>query len=634
MRAGSLSPSRSSSSGFDDCGSTKSTGSSFDLVSRPALAGSTTYNGHDDGSAPHDEKRSSKVSRAAEASYAMARDHGVPTFMKDWWSGSNSADESAPPVPAPDSADPSAAETSAAVPIASSTGVAEFGWRRATDGAEETNPWFTQAAGDARSYLFKTTQQRQDQDALPPQLAPQAQQVVPLVVPASHTAAPAAPVADQDDDTEWALERVLKRKTITIDVDVDDEITSRFAGDDGNELRQLNQAAAQGRVTGACTNKTRKTWAYLCKWRGYEEPTWETREALEDFGFQADVDWFDSWLLTAASCNAPPLPPSSVLSLPRTNGHTNGHNLPDQDPEKLDPVAYDAARNLLDFDDLFPDLPFHVHKSCGFGMRVAKYARIDPPARNAAFDSAWRAAWAAGYEVAPVIVYYGTLRQNVRSVLRYGLLPATSPGKRRGGLIFTSRSAALSATYADETAVGGSRFIFACVGLVGSLVGGRDKVIVFSNPANVIPVWLVEVAPRCIAGRESSAADHTPEPICTSGSELVSELRATMNRDSERRRTERAMQLCRAMREKERKDAAKGAEAVAAEKSHGGEIRGMSQVGDSKVPSHYVHHGVRQGDVKNQPAAVKQLVRHGEIKVAKNKRSTKRNKPSREARDS
>lgn len=94
-------------------------------------------------------------------------------------------------------------------------------------------------------------------------------------------------VTDYDD---WILEKILKRK-------VDKEKKKK------QQQQSISTAASAALAAADCPTSSGggggACWLYLCKWKHYAEPTWESREDLEEAGHIKLLDDFDTSRLPA-----------------------------------------------------------------------------------------------------------------------------------------------------------------------------------------------------------------------------------------------------------------------------------------------------------------------------------------------
>ena len=206
-------------------------------------------------------------------------------------------------------------------------------------------------------------------------------------------------------------------------------------------------------------------WEYRCKWRGYEEPTWELREALEDAGWIPQLDAYDAKGLQ---------PRRKRIVTPKVRLNF---------PELIESffAKDDAALAKV------------IEKG---GCTVRSYTRM-----NSKYAQRFYSTWQELQQThVPIIVYHSTRPVNFPSIYRMGLVvggasgEALAYGSAYGRGVFTARTA--SAVAFDSSLV-------ACAGLVpiGKVPKGGARMgsvyctgdfVIFSDPAHVYPMWLVQ----------------------------------------------------------------------------------------------------------------------------------------------
>ena len=207
-------------------------------------------------------------------------------------------------------------------------------------------------------------------------------------------------------------------------------------------------------------------WEYRCKWRGYEEPTWELREALEDAGWIPQLDAYDAKGLQPRR-KLRTGPPKVLLNFP------------------------ELIESFFAKDDA--ELAKVIEKG---GCTVRSYTRMNPKYAQR-FYSTWQA---LRQTHVPVIVYHGTRPVNFPSIYRMGLVVggtsgvAVANGTAHGRGVYTARTASTPLSYGSYASS-----IIACAGLVPIGRDGRvgtvfctGDFVIFSDPAHVYPMWLVQ----------------------------------------------------------------------------------------------------------------------------------------------
>jgi hypothetical protein len=573
--------SRKSISSFDDCGSTSegessvNSRSSFDLVSVAALAAADTVTSQGD--------ESVEVTRGAETSCLMARDYGVPNFLRTWWQrdGAATGDGALPAV--------ELAEAPQQQPCATAESVTDDA--RTSDGSE--TDWYREGADRATTYL-----KRASLSCTPVELSSMTTNTQQAVELGTATATSATPEPQEHlpirlsnaEDEEWSLEGLLRRKAGMVDVNSEEDV-----GDYDDEEAYVKSGSAAGMRAG--TGRQRRTWLYLCKWRGYADPTWESRELLINEGYRREVDAFD-----AVKVGAEPAP--------SVRARRWGNRLRES-------VMPDPSGSAIDFDQLFPDAAGYIQAMFRNsewkqpGTHVHRIARVDSSEANRRFAATWEhLSRVAG--VVPVIVFHGARRVNVPSIIRRGLQVAGN-----GSLaIYTTKWADTSAAYSDVRAgdASGSKLIFACVGLISRRCRVWEELVLFTSAAAVMPVWLVECSnerdelpPRLVsldqlADREASRYDALERSKARAKADKI---RARHGTDYNPHLPDGTNKVVRT-----------------------GGIHGNATVGGVKVPTHAVDHGVKGSSVKGERKEIKELVRSGDLHLVRRRDRTRGRKPT------
>jgi len=720
-----------------------STSSSFDVVtaqrfaSTAAPAAAAPANGNAGGGAAVES--GPRVSRAAESSLLAEQDAGVPNFIRAWYERDGSTQTVEDSAAASTSGEPSpgvspsghgprrgfvvepawvvpavAAPDAPALPGAPLHPQATVNTRVWFDAAEKRAAQFlaaTQHALDARADKDRLDRRSAaeaagEQEVADPDTSPEAaiaaapapSAVAGCLDPAVETEQPAAdveeeqeeePLAEEEEEEEaaWILERFLKRRREAVEV-ADDDVDPALLVDNDDAAA----AALQGRRVAPAK---RTTWVYQCKWRGYDEPTWETRALLEDEGFGPEADWFDAWLAKGqkAAGVAPPAPPPSARTATtaaqfeaelaqhaaafeaaqqkeRANAATSSSAAAEASAAApvpgLSTYAFDPYANELDFDRLFPDAAEVFRDDFAPWAIVHRVARCDKPSKNERFAAAWQTARARGFDATPVMLYHGTRRANVRSIIRKGLVvPGTNGVRMQNGAafgvgIYTSRVSSWSARYCDKLkgSAGDRMLVFGCVGLVGAKGSAEynGHMHVFTHSDNVLPVWLIEftVVGDALGGSSAHPPSSFTMPMRVPLTEILRDeyhrYQVSLDHESAQERAERELlrhqrrQAAMATAELKRRTVAAQRELLAKNfaravdtsddgakargdprKNH--EIRGTAVVEGKRVKGQYIQRGVKRSDLKGETKAVKDLVRSGDLKVEKKQdRSRQRGK--------
>lgn len=223
-------------------------------------------------------------------------------------------------------------------------------------------------------------------------------------------------------------------------------------------------------------------WIYLCKWKGHEEPTWETREVMEDAGWIAEVDAFDA---------------KGKL------GDENGPRLSKPTAAELE----DAAK----LESFFGATPVQVAKAittppCGGGkssiFTIMRYCRM-----NAALATPFLKRWEACQDThVPKIVFHGTRAENFTSIYENGLVIGGTKnvkivnGAVHGSGVYTASTHYTPMGYSDT-----SNALIVCIGLVPidekwpTVYRTSSNYLIFREAADVYPMWLVQFAGACSA---------------------------------------------------------------------------------------------------------------------------------------
>lgn len=228
---------------------------------------------------------------------------------------------------------------------------------------------------------------------------------------------------------------------------------------------------------------------YLCHWKDYAEPTWETRAVLEKYGFSDDVIKFEQLELEKLK---------ERQNIARAVGG-----------KAIDPFAkygFGGAKSSYRktvFEEIFPDWQeFIVDKCLQSGLTVRAIANVAPSYAAAEMLRHWKSCREKSGEVKnPIRVFHGTRSPYVPAICKNSL---AVPGTRGcsivnanafGLSIYTSTGTSTPACYSDS-----SCFMFCCVALVGK----QYETVAPNSPRKppshfvlirenrlIVPVWLI-----------------------------------------------------------------------------------------------------------------------------------------------
>ena len=290
-------------------------------------------------------------------------------------------------------------------------------------------------------------------------------------------------------DEDWVLNRILERRTIRSKKG--DSDYKEFYDDFGEKKTGM---LAAGRVE------------YLCEWKGYVEPTWETKELLEDEGFMREVKAFDEAALR--HLNTPVAPKWSDLSSKEqeacagrqfTGGDGEGPVLKGTiKASKVPPVfRYFEDTNLIESlasSNLLGDVAAKV-KSAGLGF--LQYGSIMTAPRSKAFlETAKRLS--ATHR--PVILFHGTQLKNIPLIAETGLqVPGTGDvavvnGSAHGVGIYAATCPTTSVYYCKSNSA--NLRMLVCVGLVSNNdkdITVREGFVVFHRAELVTALWAIDL---------------------------------------------------------------------------------------------------------------------------------------------
>lgn len=252
---------------------------------------------------------------------------------------------------------------------------------------------------------------------------------------------------DEDDSGEWA-----------VGDDGMGMLGSRAFSDVGEDDEWVLE-----RIEGRRWNKAAQTHEYLCKWKWYGQLTWEARDFLVEEGFGVEVDKIDHE-------KAPQARTATRKSVPKK--------------EKVDPNAIEAR-----FPSLIEDVARLFKNANATALSYASVMGGKPAER---FMAQWRRHPGA----TPVILFHGTRPENIRSIIRHGLIvPGTLGVKVLNGSAYgigcySARTPTISFSYC-----GGGTRMFVCLGLViagDKQIRAVNDIVVFFDESLIMPLWLVE----------------------------------------------------------------------------------------------------------------------------------------------
>ena len=296
------------------------------------------------------------------------------------------------------------------------------------------------------------------------------------------------------EDEPWVLDRILRRRVFRLPL-------TRSGEEEVDERKSAKTNPAP----------RAKELQYLCQWRHYAEPTWESRELLEEEGFKNACDAYDAEREKLSSGGKKPK---------RSGGGDDGAHCPRR---RLDIDIYCWLEHVFRTPGAPPNDAEELtvlikEKMCEGGLTPLYFMPVALRRHVAAFHQTWKRLSATHY---PVLVFHGTNSSYVTSIVERGLVVPSSnsnaKGKAADGLaairvvngsrlgigIYTSTTPVVSASFCNTDRppyhYGYSGEMFACLGLVSAsdenvLMGDRQRhpnTIVFFDASYVIPVGLV-----------------------------------------------------------------------------------------------------------------------------------------------
>ncbi|CUF00817.1 Hypothetical protein, putative [Bodo saltans] len=276
-------------------------------------------------------------------------------------------------------------------------------------------------------------------------------------------------------DEEWILEQILKRRPLrcTTYQKVYDE-------DDGLEV----------------VSTTNTQYEYLCKWKWYAEPTWESRTVLEDeLGLVAQITSFDENLLkrhtTHHSSNSRPISRFGAGDVQRI-------------------VGIETIMAAIQQQFTAANISSGKSSPCPNTFSLLRYAEV----LNREVEERFLHRWRAGLDdVTPRVLFHGTRLVNIPSICATGFKIA-GRSRRNGGVRIQNGASFGSGVYTAPTPrmsawFSSSDLMFVCLGLVPSkperyesreteflrkVVTDRGTMVIFHDEALVIPLFVIQYA--------------------------------------------------------------------------------------------------------------------------------------------
>ena len=301
--------------------------------------------------------------------------------------------------------------------------------------------------------------------------------------------------ATNNDGDEWDLEAILSRRSVSHAKGGSDY--KEFYDDFGEKKTGM---LMPGRVE------------YLCKWRGYAEPTWEVKEVLEDLGFVREHRAFEAQHRLRHQPAVPSTSPKwTELSdkdtqlipddwVPHRERTERGrdtlsgiHPLYRMRPPSIrrtELIEKLASENFLqDVSQLVSEAGYVIRH---FGAVLSEYAvsRFLGHARR--LSSTHR----------PVILFHATQLHNLATIARKGLRVPGSEGVKvvhgnaYGVGIYAAMTPAISATYCDYFPDSPTIRILVCVGLVSANdpnVAIHNQFVVFKDSELICTPWVIDM---------------------------------------------------------------------------------------------------------------------------------------------
>jgi hypothetical protein len=211
-------------------------------------------------------------------------------------------------------------------------------------------------------------------------------------------------------------------------------------------------------------DKETASYVYLCRWKWYREPTWESRALLEDEGYVNRLNEFDHKIVAKGLS-------ASVASQKKASSPPVMRSLVEMLPELLNTVEVEASK---------------------YGWKVSKFAPVENRELHRNFVQKWNMMPEAKLKV----LFHGSRLNNFMSIETHGLI---IPGRRGvkvahgsayGLGIYTAKNPSYSASYAQD------RTMFVCLGLLQNRtyhsIREVNDICVFFDDRLVVPVMAVQ----------------------------------------------------------------------------------------------------------------------------------------------
>ena len=312
-------------------------------------------------------------------------------------------------------------------------------------------------------------------------------------------------------EEEWLLERIVSRRVVRSGKGGSDY--KEFYDDFGEKKTGMMEA---GRVE------------YLCKWKGYVEPTWETRELMEDEGFVRELRAFDDVALSRLS--APLAPKWDDLTarerglaerpLSLTGGDGRGPVLRGQ------PVAQKCNKKSCYFADTSvveqlaaDDFLGSVSRlSRAANLHVVQYGSIATTSQISTFLATARR---LSDTHRPKILFHGTQIQNIPKIAATGLqVPGSSGikvvnGSVHGVGIYAANEPSMSIYYCSSLT--NNLRMLACVGLVSNSdpdITVHAGFVVLKRSELILPLWALDLyCGHIVSPKDAVQVAHTPTSL-------------------------------------------------------------------------------------------------------------------------
>lgn len=310
--------------------------------------------------------------------------------------------------------------------------------------------------------------------------------------------------ADEDD---WVLEGILRRRVIHSSTKASSDYAT-FYDDFGSKSSGMKGAG----------------WVeYYCKWKWYDEPTWERRDLLIDEGYLPECDRFDKKVLGRSVA----LSGKSVVAtrLNIVNAINSGPGESDDDVngeanvrvmrllygdkgnqgtkrrKKENATSFGNSRVVEALAGVTEwDIKWFFRKD---GMKALRYGTV---ATQQAIDRFLHTYTRLQNTHRPIVLFHGTQPQNLPSIAQNGLrIPASRHEVKNGAVhgmgiyaAFRPRTASWYGHFTRSDILEGkaTHRLFLCVGLVSpndtDVKVVRDFCVVFSDTRLILPLFAVD----------------------------------------------------------------------------------------------------------------------------------------------